>query len=151
MHPAVPWLGGHRTLALDFPITPVLSSFLYHLGGPTPVWDRVVSLVFFLLASWHLYRAIALVAGARVAQLGTLAFLVFPTLARRIEFTVIAGVTGLLCHSLRAERGGASRCSTRRSEERSGAREGAYRLTILPPLRLALPRRGNDAVAVRLR
>src|SRR5437867_5024804 len=55
LHPAVCWLGSHRTLILEFPLPEAISALLYHALGPDPRWDRVVSLAFFVIATVYLF------------------------------------------------------------------------------------------------
>ena len=145
LHPAVPWLGAHRTLGLDFPITPALSALLYHITGPSLVWDRLVSMAFFLISAWHLHGASRFVAGTRVARLATLAYLAFPlsvfySRAPHIEFTVVCGVNGLLHHGLRAieERGWRQPALAALWATLAALVKAPYLATVLPALALAL-------------
>jgi 4-amino-4-deoxy-L-arabinose transferase-like glycosyltransferase len=107
MHPAVGWLGGHRTLLLNFPLSEAMSALLYRAFGPDPMWDRVVSLFFCLVATAYLGATARYLAGRRAGRLATLAYLAIPlsqyfSRVPHIEFGVIAFVNGTLYHTLRA-------------------------------------------------
>jgi hypothetical protein len=107
MHPAVGWLGGHRTLLLNFPVSETLSAVLYRAFGPDPMWDRMVSLFFCLVASAYLGATARYLAGERAGRLATLAYLAIPlsqyfSRVPHIEFSVIAFVNGTFYHTLRA-------------------------------------------------
>ena len=109
MHPAVCWLGGHRTLIFEFPLPEALSALLYRAFGPSPVWDRVVSLVFFAIAAGYLRAFLGRVAGRRIAALATLAFLALPlgryfSRAAHVDFVATAFAHAMLYHGLRGVR-----------------------------------------------
>src|SRR5437867_284100 len=78
LHPSVCWLGAHRTLIFEFPLPEALSALLYRTFGPDPLWDRLVSLGFFLIATFYLFAFARLVASRRVAWLCAVAYLALP-------------------------------------------------------------------------
>ena len=109
LHPAVSWLGGHRTLAFEFPLAEALSALLYRAFGPDPRWDRLVSLAFFALSALYLRALVRQVAGGRIAGLAALAYLAFPlgrffSRAAHVDFVAIACAHAFLHHGLRGVR-----------------------------------------------
>ncbi|OGF17647.1 MAG: hypothetical protein A2W00_05115 [Candidatus Eisenbacteria bacterium RBG_16_71_46] len=109
LHPAVCWLGGHRTLILEFPLPEAMAALLYRVGGADPMWDRVVALAFFIAAAGYFLAFARLVAGGRAARLATLAYLALPlgqfySRAAHVDFAATAFAHGLLYHGSRAFR-----------------------------------------------
>jgi hypothetical protein len=107
MHPAVCWLGAHRTLLLNFPLSEALSALLYRAFGPDPMWDRLVSLLFCVVATLYAGAIGRRLAGDRVGRLTALACLALPlsqyfSRVPHIEYSVIALVNGTFYHALRA-------------------------------------------------
>lgn len=104
LHPAVCWLGGHRTLILEFPLPEAIAALFYRAFGPDPVWDRVVSLVFFLASAFYLHAFVRRFARVRTTWLATLAYLAFPlsqffSRAAQVDFAAVACAHGLLYHA----------------------------------------------------
>lgn len=109
LHPAVAWLGGHRTLILEFPLVEAASAVLYRAFGPNPMWDRLVSLAFFVLATAYLHVLARMLAGRRVAWLTTLAWLALPlgmfySRAAVVDFAAVAFAHVMVVHTLVAFR-----------------------------------------------
>jgi hypothetical protein len=109
LHPAVSWLGAHRTLIFEFPLPEAMSALLYRAFGAGPHWDRVVGLLFFAVATVYLHAFVRWAAGARTAWLTTLAWLAFPlgqfySRAAHVDFAATAGAHALLYHGARAAR-----------------------------------------------
>ena len=107
LHPRVDWLGGHRTLLLNFPLSEAMSAALYRAFGPDPMWDRLVSLFFCLVSTAYVGATARYLAGERVGRLATLASLAIPlsqyfSRVPHIEYAVIAGVNGTFYHAMRA-------------------------------------------------
>ena len=107
MHPRVCWLGAHRTLLLNFPLSETMSALLYRAFGPDPMWDRVVSLFFGIVATLYAGATARVLAGGRAGRLTALAYLAIPlsqyfSRVPHIEFSVIALVNGTFYHALRA-------------------------------------------------
>ena len=103
LSPAVCWLGPHRTLIFEFPLPEAMSALLYRLFGPDPLWDRAVSLAFFVVATVYLFAFVRLIAGRRVAWLSTIAYLAFPlgqyySRAAQVDFAATAFAHALLFH-----------------------------------------------------
>ena len=111
LHPAVCWLGAHRILIFEFPLPEAMSALLQRAFGPGVVWDRIVDLAFFVVATVYLHAFVRLIAGARPAWIATLAWLAFPlgqfySRAAHVDFAAIAGAHALLFHATRTARGG---------------------------------------------
>lgn len=109
LHPAVCWLGGHRTLIFEFPLAEAASALLYRAFGPSPLWDRVVSLAGFLISALYLRAIIRRMASGRIAALATLVFLALPlgrffSRAAHVDFVATACAHALLYHGLRGIR-----------------------------------------------
>jgi len=145
LHPAVTWLGSHRTLVLEFPLTEAMAALLYHAAWPDPMWDRLLSLAFFGLATFHLHRIVRQIAGARPAWLATFAYLAMPlgqfySRAAQPDFAATAFAHALLDHGLRAVRGRSLPHALAASLAGALAAliKSPYVLPVAPPLALAL-------------
>jgi len=104
LHPAVCWLGAHRTILLNFPLSEAAASLLYRAFGPSPLWDRLVQLALFTLSAAWIFALASRLAGRRVARLTTLAYLALPlgqyfSRVPHIEFSVLAFVSGTLYYA----------------------------------------------------
>lgn len=111
LHPVVCWLGGHRILIFEFPLPEAMSALLQRGFGGGVVWDRVVDLAFYVVATVYLHLFVRLAAGARVAWVATIAWLAFPlgqfySRAAHVDFAATAGAHALLFHGARTARGG---------------------------------------------
>lgn len=109
LHPTVNWLGGHRVLIFEFPLTEALTAPLHRVFGESPMWDRVVALAFFTLSTFWFYALVREWAGVRVARPATLAYLAVPlamffSRSAHVDFAAQAFVHGLLYHGTLAIR-----------------------------------------------
>lgn len=107
LHPAVSWLGAHRTLIFELPLPEALTAMLYRVFGPDPLWDRVVALAGYLLATFYLWRIARHVGGARVGWLALISYLALPlaqfySRAPQVDFAATAGAHAFLYHTIRA-------------------------------------------------
>ena len=59
--PSVCWMGGHKTLILEFPLHEALAAILYHLWGPSLIWARLISLLFFGGSAIYLFKIARLI------------------------------------------------------------------------------------------
>jgi hypothetical protein len=112
LHPAVCWLGAHRTLIFEFPLPEAMSALLYRAFGANPLWDRVVALAFFVVADVYLFAIARRVAGPRVAWLAALGYLAVPlgqyySRAPQVDFAAAAFMHALLFHAMVAFESGA--------------------------------------------
>lgn len=144
LHPAVCWLGAHGTLIFEFPLPEALSAVLYRLGGPHPLWDRLVSLAFFIVATVYLHRFARLVASERAARFATLAYLALPlgvffSRAAHVDFVATAFMHGLLFHGVRAlrDRAGGHLAAGAACGVLGAMIKGPYVIPVLGPLMVA--------------
>lgn len=105
LRPSVSWLGAHGTLIFEFPLPEALSALLYHAFGPDPMWDRVVTFGFFVMATGYLHAFVRRFASARVAALATLAYLALPlgqyySRAPQVDFAATAFAHAFAYHAL---------------------------------------------------
>lgn len=111
LHPKVSWMGGHGTLILEFPLPEAISALLGRAFGMSDVWDRLVALAFFVLATIYFHRIARAVAGPGAARLATLAWLALPlsqfySRAAHVDFAAVAFAHGFLWHAMQAMRRG---------------------------------------------
>lgn len=59
--PTVCWMGGHKTLILEFPLPEYAVAQLYKIFGPHLIVARLFFLLFFVLAMVYLYKSLRLV------------------------------------------------------------------------------------------
>jgi len=78
LKPSVCWLGPHRTLILEFPLPEALMALAYHALGFRHLWARLLTLGFFLGATFYLYRIVAHVRSTRAAKLAAAVYLALP-------------------------------------------------------------------------
>ena len=145
LHPKVCWLGGYGTLIFEFPLTEAIASLFDRAFGFSPAWDRVVSLVFFLLSAFWLHRLVREIADAVVAELALIVYMVAPlsmffSRAANVDFAAQALAHGFLFHAIRTARGGglkhaigAALCGAL-----AAMIKGPYLLPVLPPLGLVM-------------
>jgi hypothetical protein len=155
LHPKVCWLGGHGTLIFEFPLTEAIASLFDRAFGLSPMWDRLVSLAFFVLSAFWFHRLVRMLADAVVAELALVVYLIAPlsmffSRAANVDFAAQALVHGFLYHAIRSTRGGGAKHAVTAAVCGSLAAmiKGPYLLPILPPLGLALLAAGSIAAAV---
>ena len=108
LHPAVCWLGDHRTLLFECPIPEAIAALPARLTGYDPFWDRLVALAFFVVSAGYLYAiGCRLLGGGAAPALATLAYLASPlaqfySRAATVDFAAQACAHGFLWHGLRA-------------------------------------------------
>jgi 4-amino-4-deoxy-L-arabinose transferase-like glycosyltransferase len=135
------WLGGHRTLILEFPLPEAMSALLVRAFGEDPRWDRIVTLAFFLISTLYFHAFVRRIVSERTARLSTLAYLALPlaqyySRAAHIDFAAIACAHGLLYHVARSSDSPSARhTSAATAWGVLGALiKGPYLLPILGPL-----------------
>jgi hypothetical protein len=104
--PSVGWLGDHRRLVLEFPLTEWLTALVYSATGPTILVDRLVNLGFFLGSAFFLHQIVELVHDRVLARLATLAYLAAPlgiyySRAVHVDFTAVCFAHAFLYYTLR--------------------------------------------------
>ncbi len=106
--PAVCWMGGHKTLILEFPLPEYLVAKLYKLFGPHVLVARLFFLIFFLISAFYLYKILRLVFEDSVIPdvativYGTLPLTLFYSRAVHIDFFVFAFAFAMWYYSMRA-------------------------------------------------
>ncbi|MEL6868115.1 MAG: glycosyltransferase family 39 protein, partial [Bacteroidota bacterium] len=78
LHPAVCWMGGQETLALEFPLPEALVAILYGIFGEHLFLARLVFLFFFLGMAYYFYQLVDLWWGRGLAQMSTLILMCMP-------------------------------------------------------------------------
>ncbi|MEM1322324.1 MAG: glycosyltransferase family 39 protein [Bacteroidota bacterium] len=107
LHPAVCWMGGHETVALEFPLPEAIVALAYQLFGESLLLARLIFLTFFAGAVYFFYRCIQLLFGQQLAQLSTLAYLVLPlglfySRAIHIDFSALLFAHAMLFYYLKS-------------------------------------------------
>lgn len=102
-HPAVCWMGGHKTVILEFPLPEAVSALLYQAFGPDHRWARLVTLIFFLGASYYLFRIVALIGTRSLARWTVLFYMAMPlgifySRAIHIDFAAVCFAHGMVFH-----------------------------------------------------
>ena len=106
-HPSVAWMGGHKTLILEFPLPEMLTALLYRAFGPDILWARLLTWLFFCGGSYYLYRILLRVGDPGLAQLATCIYMVLPlgyyySRAVHIDFVAVFFAHGMVHHLLRS-------------------------------------------------
>jgi len=78
LRPGVCWMGGFRTLALEFPLISVIISVLYSIFGDSLFYARLVIVLFSLGSAYYLNRIVKRLFYARLANITTLIYLMAP-------------------------------------------------------------------------
>lgn len=109
LEPAVCWMGGHKTLALEFPLPEFLAAQLYKIFGPQLWVSRTFFLLFFLISVVFLYKSLKLVFSDIIPEISVLIYGLMPlslyfSRAIHIDFFVFAFVFAMLYYSMLAIR-----------------------------------------------
>lgn len=107
LHPAVNWMGAHRTLALEFPLPEALMAAVYRVAGPGEDRARVLTLLFFAAGTWYFFLLVRRLCGPWTAFGSAAAYAVLPlswfySRAVLIDFYVICIAHAWAYHWLRA-------------------------------------------------
>lgn len=78
LRPSVDWLGNHRTLVLEFPISEAFTAVAYRLLGPRLAYAQLTTLLFFLGAAYFLAAIVGRLSTQREATLTALVYLGLP-------------------------------------------------------------------------
>ncbi len=105
-HPAVCWMGGHKTLALEFPLPEALMALAYGLFGCHLVVARLVTLLFFCGAAAYLFLLVRRLFGERAAWPALAVYLVLPlgqfySRALHVDFSAVFFAHAMTWHLLR--------------------------------------------------
>jgi len=106
LRPSVCWLGNEGTMAFEFPLPEALMALAYHLFGPKILYARIVTLLFFVGATYYFYRIVEYVRGARAARLAALLYLAMPlalnySRAVHVDFHAVCFAHAMLYYLLR--------------------------------------------------
>lgn len=107
LQPSVCWMGGHKTLLLEFPLPEAAIAILYHLLGNHLWIARLFFLCFFSISVYYLYQSLKLVVKNRVPEIATIIYCVLPlswfySRAIHIDFFAVAFAHGMLFYYLKA-------------------------------------------------
>jgi len=106
LYPTVCWMGGYKTVILEFPLHEAVAATFYNVFGADHRWARLTTLLFFLVAVVYLHRFVVLISHQRLAQWVTLVYLALPlgifySRAIHIDFTAVAMAHGMAFHYAR--------------------------------------------------
>lgn len=109
LEPIVCWMGGHKTLILEFPLPEYLVAQLYKVFGPHVIVARIFFMVFFILAMLYFYKSLRLVFDNWVPEIATLVAGLMPlsiyySRAVHIDFFAIAFAMGTLYFTMKSIR-----------------------------------------------
>jgi len=107
LKPSVCWMGGHKTLLLEFPLPEAAIAVLYNVFGNHLWIARLFFLCFFSVSAYYLYKSLKLVFNNYVPQIATIVFCVLPlslfySRAIHIDFFALAFAHGMLYYYLKA-------------------------------------------------
>jgi hypothetical protein len=110
-YPSVCWMGGHKTLILEFPLPEAVAALTYGFTGEDHRAARAVFFFFFLLAAFYFRKIIRLLAGPEAADWSLLVYLALPlsifySRAIHIDFAAVAFAHGMFYHLLKGYKEG---------------------------------------------
>lgn len=102
-HPAVCWMGGYKTLILEFPLPEAVIAGLYHIFGPYHLVARLFFLLSFLFSAYYFFKVVQLRFEKDLAMLATLVYLILPlsifySRALHIDFFAIGFALAMVYH-----------------------------------------------------
>lgn len=105
-YPAVCWMGGHKTLALEFPLPEALMALAFGLFGEHLFLARLVTLLFFCGSAAYLFLLVRRLFGERVAWPALAVYLVLPlgqfySRALHVDFSAVFFAHAMAFHLLR--------------------------------------------------
>lgn len=105
LHPAVCWMGGSDTLALEFPLPEAAVAFVYRVAGESLPVARLVFLCFFAGALYYFYKIADLLFGRETARWATLVYLALPlsifySRAIHVDFAAVLAAHAMLYYYL---------------------------------------------------
>lgn len=78
LHPAVCWMGGYKTLILEFPLTEAIIAWLYQIFGPSVSIARLFFLLFYTLGVYYFYKNCKLFLPLKTAMFSTIIYTFLP-------------------------------------------------------------------------
>ena len=100
-NPSVCWMGGHKTLILEFPLLEACIAVLYHITGPSHTVARIFFLILFLISCWFLYKIVTIFLTPEEARIAVLFYMFMPlslfySRAVHIDYSVIFLTLGMV-------------------------------------------------------
>jgi 4-amino-4-deoxy-L-arabinose transferase-like glycosyltransferase len=107
LKPSVCWMGGHKTLLLEFPLPEALIAVLYNIFGNHLWIARLFFLLSFSISAYYFYKSLKLIFNDFVPEIATLIYCSLPlslfySRAIHIDFFAIAFAHGMLYYYLKA-------------------------------------------------
>ena len=111
LEPAVCWMGGHKTLALEFPLPEYLVAQLYKVFGPYLWVARTFFLLCFLASVVYLYKSLRIIFSNLVPEISILIYglaplALFYSRAIHIDFFVFVFTFAMLYYCMKAIQSG---------------------------------------------
>lgn len=78
LHPSVCWMGGHKTLLLEFPLPEAMVSLLYQVFGPSHIVARAFFFISFLVCALYFFRIVRHLWSESIARFAFLIYLSVP-------------------------------------------------------------------------
>ena len=78
LHPSVCWMGGHKTLLLEFPLPEAVVAIAYSIFGESLWLGRFIFLVFFGFCALYVFKSLKLFYDDGVSKLATVVFMLSP-------------------------------------------------------------------------
>ena len=107
LYPSVCWMGGYKTLILEFPLPEAVVALTFQIVGDSIFGARFLFLSFFLLAVYFFYRIVKLAFDSSLAKLAALIYLALPlslfySRAIHIDFCALFLAYALLFYFMKA-------------------------------------------------
>lgn len=109
LEPTVCWMGGHKTLILEFPLPEYMVAQLYKVFGPHLIVARLFFLLFFALAMLYFYKALRFIFDNYVPEITVLVAGMMPlafyySRAIHIDYFAISFAMAMLYFAMKAIR-----------------------------------------------
>ncbi len=101
--PAVCWMGGYKTLILEFPLPEAAIALLYKVFGPYHLVGRIFFLASFLFSAFYFRKVMELKFTSQVSKMATLIYMMLPlsiyySRALHIDFFALGFSMAMLYH-----------------------------------------------------
>ena len=78
LHPSVCWMGGHKTLILEFPLVEAIIAWCYNVFGPYQTLAKIIVLLFFLGSCYYFFKIAKYFLPEDIARIAVLIYLFAP-------------------------------------------------------------------------
>lgn len=78
LHPSVCWMGGHKTVILEFPLVEAVIAAGYHLFGSVQIVAKLICFGFFLGSCYFFFRLVQWFTNTEIARLSTVVYAAIP-------------------------------------------------------------------------